>query len=142
MIRILSHGKENKDIEKTICWECGCAFEYSLLDRKWPSQYDSKDAPPMVKCPDCGQPLFISWEKDKDGFQIVLNGPEKGRKKPEFIDLMKKCPFLIANDPIVYRDEEAGKWHLLCIGDGIVITIEGESREEVIKKWNARRNEE
>lgn len=140
MRQILRHGT-NK-IETITCWACNCKFSFSELDIHYPAGCEKGDGLVWVKCPDCGQILFISTEHDVNDEIMPLNGentklaPSRSSEKK----LVKDSPFKQADKPVIFQDEITGWWHLLSTGANIIITVKAITRDEVIRIWNERRN--
>lgn len=136
MRRVLIHGEVAP--EQTICWSCGCAFEFCDLDVNMPSRMDGDDSIRFVKCPDCGQPLFLGPKGPEGGLTRCINGGDDAHGVRS--DNLLPSPFsACAGKPEVFRDEVSGVWHLLATGGDVLVTIRGSSKEDVVAKWNSRR---
>lgn len=57
MKQIIKHG--NVPQKRMLCISCGCLFEYGPLDVSNTKHKEGQSFLNFVKCPDCGQILFL-----------------------------------------------------------------------------------
>lgn len=104
MIEVMRHGDVVR--MEARCHSCGCHFAYGELDMHGPSRME-KESLRWVKCPDCGQVLFVE-------------SPKAGREP---------------GGPDTWQDPVTGRWHRLLVSGGTVVSVAAPTADKLEEAW-------